>query len=75
METSEGDTFGKFKKNTSALNTHATIKTKLIRFNKNVLMTKELRKEIMKRSKLRKKLIETENMKVGVISNFRGTTV
>ena len=29
----------------------------------------------MKRSKLRKNLIETENMKVGVISNFRGTTV
>ena len=43
LDTSEGDTFGKFKKNTSALNTHATIKTKLIRFNKNVFMTKELR--------------------------------
>ena len=35
-------------------------------------MTKELRKDIMKRSKLN--LIETEIKKTGAISNFRGTT-
>ena len=29
----------------------------------------------MKRSKLRKNLIETEIMKIGAILNFRGTTV
>ena len=38
-------------------------------------MTKELRTEIFKRSKLRKNLIETEIIKIGAILNFRGTTV
>ena len=46
--------------------------TKMRRFNNNVFMTKELRKDIMKRSKLN--LIETEIKKTGAISNFRGTT-
>ena len=39
----------------NSLNTHAPIKTKVIRFNNNVFMTKELRKETMKRSKVRNK--------------------
>ena len=39
--------------------------TKMRRFNNNVFMTKELRKDIMKRSKLN--LIETEIMKTGAI--------
>ena len=47
----------------------------MIRFNSNVFMTKELREESMKKSKLRTNLIETEIMKIGVFSNFRGTTV
>ena len=63
------------KKKTNVLNTHVTIKTKMIRFNSNVFMTKELREESMKKSKLRANLIETEIMKIGVFSNFRGTTV
>ena len=33
---------------TNVLNTHAPIKTKMIRFNNNVFMTKELRKELWK---------------------------
>ena len=62
-------------KKKTVLNTHVTIKTKMIRFNSNVFMTKELREESMKKSKLRANLIETEIMKIGVFSNFRGTTV
>ena len=45
LETLEGDTYGEFEnKFTNILNTHGPIKTKMIRFNNNVLMTKELRK-------------------------------
>ena len=62
-------------KKKTVLNTHVTIKTKMIRFNSNVFMTKELREESMKKSKLRANLIETEIMKIGGFSNFRGTTV
>ena len=62
LETLEGDTYGEFeKKFTNVLNTHAPIKTKMIRFNNNVFITKELRKEIMKRSKLRKKFNRNRN--------------
>ena len=43
------------KKFTNVLNIRAPIRTKMIRFNNNVFITKELRKEIMKRSKLRNK--------------------
>ena len=51
-----GDTYGEFEnKFTNVLNTK-TIKTKMIRFNNNVFMTVKLRKEIMKRWKLRSKL-------------------
>ena len=45
----------------TVLNTHAPIKTKMIRFNNNVFMTRELRKEIMKRSKLRNKFNRNRN--------------
>ena len=38
-------------------------------------MSRELRKEIMKRSKLRNKLIETEILKIGATLNFRRSTV
>ena len=59
LQTLEGDTFGEFeKKTTNVLDSHAAIKTKLIRFNNNVFMTKELRK---------KNWIETEIMKIGAI--------
>ena len=62
LETLEGDTYGEFeKKITNVLNTHATIKIKMIRFNNNVFMTEELRKEIMKRSKLRNKFNRNRN--------------
>ena len=38
LETLEGDTYGEFeKKFTNVLNTHAPIKTKMIRFNNNVI--------------------------------------
>ena len=77
METLESDTYGELKKQkiTNVWNIYAPIKTKLLRFNNNVFMTKELRTEIFKRSKLRKNLIETEIIKIGAILNFRGTTV
>ena len=62
METLQGGTYGEFeKKFTNALNTHAPNKTKMIRFNNNVFMNKELRKEIMKRSKLRSKFNRNRN--------------
>ena len=44
----------------------------LVRLNNNVLITKELRKEIMKRSKLIKtSLIEREIMKTGAVFKFQ----
>ena len=49
------------KKNTNVLNTHAPIKIKMIRFNNNDFMTKELRKEIIKISKLRNKFNRNKN--------------
>ena len=61
LETLEGDTYDEFeKKITNVLNTTAPIKNKMIRFNNNVFMTKELRKEIMKISKVRSKFKRRE---------------
>ena len=51
----------KNKKVTNVLNAYAPIKTKLLRFNNNVFMTKELRTEIFKRSKLRNKFNRNRN--------------
>ena len=62
LKTLEGDKYGEFEKTfTNVLNTHASIKIKMIRFNNNVFITKELRKEIMKRSKLRNSLNTNRN--------------
>ena len=57
LETLDGDIHmvNLKKKIINVLNTHPPIKTKMTRFHNNVFMTKELRKEIMKRSKLRQK--------------------
>ena len=47
LETLEGDKYGELEKKkilVLVLNTHALIKTKMIRFNNNVFMTKESRK-------------------------------
>ena len=60
-ETLEGDTYGEFEKKTIFLNTQAPIKSKMIRFSNNVFMTKELRKDIMKRWKLRRKFNRNRN--------------
>ena len=49
------------KKNTNVLNTRVPINTKMIRFDNNVFVTKELRKEVMKRSKLRNKFNRNRN--------------
>ena len=46
---------GEFEKKFAVLNTCVSIRTKMITFNNNVFITKELRKEIMKRPKLRNK--------------------
>ena len=73
METLEGDTYGKFeKKFTNILNTHATFKTKMKRFNNNVFMNKELRKEIMKRSKLGNKFNRNRNHENWCNFKFQG---
>ena len=63
METLESDTYGELKKQkiTNVWNIYAPIKTKLLRFNSNVFMTKELRTEIFKRSKLRNKFNRNRN--------------
>ena len=60
METLEGVTYGGSEKKFTVLNIHAPTQTKMIRFNKNRFMTK-LRKEIMKRSKLRNKFNRNRN--------------
>ena len=44
------------KKYTNVLNTHAPIKTEMIRFNNNVFITKELGKEINKKFKTKKQI-------------------
>ena len=55
LETLEGDTYGEVVKIfTNVSNTHAPVKTKMIRFNNNAFITKEFRKKFMKRSKLAK---------------------
>ena len=48
-------------KKKKVFNTHATIKTKMIRFNNNVFMTKELRKQIIKRLHLRNEFNRNRN--------------
>ena len=53
LETLKGDTYDEFEKN--------LFKTKMIRFNNNGCMTKELRKEIMERSKLRNRFNRNKN--------------
>ena len=59
------------KKKTNVLNTHVTIKTKMIRFNSNVFMTKELREESMKKSKLRSKFNRNRNHENWCIFKFQ----
>ena len=62
------------KNNTNVLNTHAPpINTKMIRFNDDIFMTKELRKEIVKRSKPTDKFNRDRNHQKWC--NFRGTSV
>ena len=51
------------------------MKTKMIKFNNNIFMTKELRKEIMKRSKLRNKFNRNRNYENWCNFNLRGTTL
>ena len=70
LETLHGDAYGEFEKKT-VLNTHVTIKTKMIRFNSNVFMTKELREESMKKSKLRNKFNRNRNHKNWCIFKFQ----
>ena len=72
----ESATYGEFgKKFTDPLNITAPSKSKIIRFNSNVLITKELRKQIMERSKLRNKFNRKAIMKIDRILNQRETTV
>ena len=62
FETLEVDTYGQFgKKFTNVLNTRASMKTKMIRLYNNAFMTKVLRKDIMKKSKLRSKFNRNRN--------------
>lgn len=53
MENLRGNTCGEFEETfKNILNKHAPIKTQMLRHNNNPYMTKDLRKEIIKRSKL-----------------------
>ena len=55
LENLEGDTYGEFEKIfTNVLNTHAPIKTKMIRFNNNVFMTKRITKRNYEKIKTKK---------------------
>ena len=45
----------------NALNIYAPLKTKMLRFNNSAFMTKNLRKEIMKRSKLKNNFNKNRN--------------
>ena len=45
----------------SLLNKHAPLKEKILRYNNDPFMTKELRKKIMKRSKLKNKYNKKRN--------------
>ena len=52
------------------LNKQVPIKKKFLRYNNNSFMTKDLRKQIMVRSKLKKTHLTTiETMKTGAIMN------
>ena len=70
MKNLESATCGEFeKKFTDPLNITSPSKSKIIRFNSNVLITKELRKKIMERSKLRNKFNRKAIMKIDRILN------
>ena len=59
IEILEGSTYDEFEKEfINVLDKHAPIKTKMLRFNNSSFVSKELRKEIMKRSNLRNKFNE-----------------
>ena len=57
------------------LNIYVPLKTKMLRFNNSAFMTKKLRKEIMKRSKLKNNFDKNEIMKIGVNIKPKETTV
>ena len=60
----ENDTYSAFNSAfTIILNEHAPLKTKILRYNYKSFITKELRKEIMKRSKLKNIFNKNKNKK------------
>ena len=71
LEKAKSESYGEFEVVfLKELNKHAPLKQKFLRHNNNPFMTKDLRKQIMVRSKLRKSLTKTETMKTGVNINF-----
>ena len=76
LKTLESETYGDFgKKFTDLLNITSPIKSKIIRLNSNVIMTKELRKEVMEKSKLRNKFNTIAIMKIDGILSYREITM
>ena len=62
LKTLESGTYGEFgKKFTDLLNITAPINSKIIRFNSNVLMIKELRKDLWKDQNEETNLIEKQS--------------
>ena len=57
------------------LNEHAPLKTKILRYNNKIFITKELRKEIMRRSKKKNLLKKTKIKKIGTNIKFNVITV
>ena len=79
LEKLERATYDEFEKNKNKkINTHVPIKTKMIRFNNNVFTAKELRKEILKRSKPRNKFNRNsyyENYNIFQTTRFNHTMI
>ena len=68
LENLTNHTYAEFEKVfLKELNKHAPLKKKILRHNNNAFMTKELRKEIMLRSKLKINLIKKEIISIGAI--------
>ena len=57
------------------LNEHAPLKTKILRYNNKTFLGKQLRKEIMKRSKLKNLFNKTKNRKISAHLKFNVITV
>ena len=72
LDTVISNTYSEYEKAfLNVLNKHAHLKMKMLRHNNNVFMTKNLKKEIMTRTKLKNKFNKNRSMKTGIVISFR----